>query len=127
MNIKIIKTFQASICLGLETGYTGKLYNKELIIEELQVYQKNKIQHDKIYLSASVSECNIVLSGQNEKHLKLDFINYPKFEMTKKNFKKEVIDLAKHLLIKMQQNRTVVVFTDETIMIEVEKNIDPKI
>jgi len=127
MNIEKTKTFQATINIGLEVGYTNIVYDREKLIKELQTYQRQKIDKENVYLSASVSECNIVLNGQNEKHLKLEFINYPKFVLTVEEFKAEVFNLAKHLLIKMKQNRTVVIFTDETIMLEINKEIDPKI
>jgi hypothetical protein len=127
MNIEKTKTFQATINIGLEVGYTNNVYDKEQLIKELQAYQEQKINNDNVYLSASVIECNIVLNGQNEKHLKLEFINYPKFVLAIEEFKAEVFSLAKHLLMKMKQNRTVVVFTDETIMLEINKEIDPKI
>jgi hypothetical protein len=42
-------------------------------------------------------------------------------------FKNEIIELGSHLLNKMQQNRTVIVFTDETIMLEIDAAIDPRI
>lgn len=127
MRTKSIKTFTAVITLGLEIGYSKEHYNKEYLIKELQEYQKQRIDEASIYLSASVSECNIVLSGQNEKHLKLEFINYPKFPLEAEVFKKEIIKLGSHLLNKMQQNRTVIVFPDETIMLEVDEGIDPRI
>tara|TARA_R110002033_G_scaffold142475_3_gene180790 strand:- start:622 stop:1005 length:384 start_codon:yes stop_codon:yes gene_type:complete len=127
MNIEKTKTFQATINIGLEVGYTNNVYDKEQLIKELQAYQEQKINNDNVYLSASVIECNIVLNGQNEKHLKLEFINYPKFVLAIEEFKAEVFSLAKYLLMKMKQNRTVVVFTDETIMLEINKEIDPKI
>lgn len=127
MNIEKTKTFQATINIGLEVGYTNNIYDKEQLIKEMQIYQEQKINNDNVYLSASVSECNIVLNGQNEKHLKLEFINYPKFVLAIEEFKAEVFSLAKHLLMKMKQNRTVVIFTDETIMLEINKEIDPKI
>jgi hypothetical protein len=127
MNRKSIKTFTAVITLGLEIGYSKELYNKEHLINELQVYQKQRIDESNIYLSASVSECNIVLSGQDEKHLKLEFINYPKFPLEIEVFKEEIIKLGSHLLNKMRQNRTVIVFPDETIMLEIDEAIDQRI
>ena len=127
MNIIRTKSFQATITIGLELGYTKEIYSKDFLIKELQVYQKKRIDAAGIYLSASVSECNIVLSGQDEPHLKLEFINYPKFPLEVEVFKKEIIDLAAYLLSKMQQNRTVIVCTDETIMLELNADIDPRI
>lgn len=127
MKTKSIKTFTAVIVLGLEIGYSKKHYSKEYLIKELQKYQKQRIDEAGIYLSASISECNIVLYGQVEKHLKLKFINYPKFPLEVEVFKKEIIKLGSHLLNKMQQNRTVIVFPDETIMLEIDEAIDPRI
>lgn len=127
MKTKSIKTFTAIITLGLEIGYSKEHYNKQYLINELQEYQKQRIDKANIYLSAAISECNIVLSGQDEKHLKLEFINYPKFPLEVEVFKNEIIKLGSHLLNKMQQNRTVIVFPDETIMLEVDEGIDPRI
>ena len=127
MRTKSIKTFTATITIGLEIGYTKENYSKEYLINELQEYQKKRIDESGVYLSASVSECIIVLSGQVEKHLKLDFINYPKFPLEVEVFKKEVVKLGSYLLYKIQQNRTVIVFSDETIMLEIDEAIDPRI
>jgi hypothetical protein len=127
MNTKTIKTFTAVITLGLEIGYSKELYKKEYLIHTLQEYQRQRIDEASIYLSASINECIIVLGGQEEKHIKLEFINYPKFPLDVEIFKEEVIKLGAHLLNKMQQNRTVIVFTDETIMLEIDEAIDPRI
>ncbi|MFV5699639.1 hypothetical protein ACM55H_14825 [Flavobacterium sp. ZT3R17] len=127
METKSIQTFSAVITLGLQIGYSEDSYSKEYLINELQEYQKQRIDESGVYLSASVTECDIVLSGQNEKHLKLEFINYPKFPLEVEVFKKEIIKLGSHLLHKMKQNRTVIVFPDETIMLEIDEAIDPRI
>ncbi len=127
MRTKSIKTFTATITIGLEIGYTKENYSKEYLINELQEYQRKRIDESSVYLSASVSECIIVLSGQVEKHLKLEFINYPKFPLEVEVFKKEVVKLGSYLLYKIQQNRTVIVFSDETIMLEIDEAIDPRI
>ena len=74
--MRVIKstTFNATITIGLEIGYSKKPYNKEHLIEQLQAYQKKRINEANFHLSASVSECSIILSGQNEPHLRLPFI-----------------------------------------------------
>lgn len=79
-----------------------------------------------IFLSASISDCNIVLNNQNEPHLKIDFINYPKFPLEESVMKENVISLSKELMIKHNQNRMVIVFPDETIMLEQSDEIDPR-
>jgi hypothetical protein len=127
MKTKAIKNFTAVITLGLEIGYSKELYKKEYLVQTLQEYQRQRIDEASIYLSASISECTIVLGGQEEKHIKLEFINYPKFPLDVEVFKQEIIELGTHFLKEMQQNRTVIVFTDETIMLEIDATIDPRI
>lgn len=127
MKSKAIKTFTAVITLGLEIGYSKELYKKENLINTLQEYQRQRMDEVSIYLSASISECIIVLGGQEEKHIRVEFINYPKFPLDVEVFKNEIIKLGAHFLKKMQQNRTVIVFTDETIMLEIDEAIDPRI
>lgn len=127
MKVSSIETFTATITLGLEIGYTKELYSKDYFLKELQAYQKKRMKDANVYLSASVTECHIVLGGQNEPHLKLEFLNYPKFPLDVEVFKKEIIDLGTHLLNSMKQNRTLIIFTDETYMLESNDLIDPRI
>jgi len=127
MNISKTKTFNATITLGLEVGYSEEVYSKEYLIKELQAYQKKRIDEANVYLSTSISECDIVLSGQVEKHLKLDFISYPKFPLEVEVFKTEIVELGSYLLDRLKQNRAVIVFSDETLMLEIDEAIDPRI
>lgn len=127
MNSIKTQTFTASITLGLEVGYTKELYSKDYVVRELQAYQKRRVDEAGIYLSASVSECNIVLNGQNEKHLKIEFINYPKFPLDVEVFKTEILNLGAYITAKTRQNRTVIVFSDETVMLEQNIRLDPRI
>lgn len=113
--------------MNWKLGYSEECYNKVYLIHSLQEYQKQRIDEASINLSASITECIIVLGGQEEKHIKLEFINYPKFPLDVEVFKNEIIKLGSHLLTKTQQNRTVIVFTDETIMMEIDEVIDPRI
>ena len=111
-----IKTFQASIFIGLEYGYTQKQINENLVIESLSELQKQLSAEKNIFLSASVSKTNIVLNDQNEQHLKIDFINYPKFPLSEEIFKDEVLHFGKELMKQFEQNRILIIYTDETIM-----------
>lgn len=122
-----IKTFQASIFIGLEYGYTQKQIDENLVIESLSELQKQLSAEKNIFLSASVSKTNIVLNDQNEPHLKIDFINYPKFQLNENLLKDEVITIAKILMKTFKQNRTLIIVTNETIMLEASEEIDPRI
>ena len=122
-----IKTFQASIFIGLEYGYTQKQIDENLVIESLSELQKQLSAEKNIFLSASVSKTNIVLNDQNEPHLKIDFINYPKFPQSEEIFKDEVLHFGKELMKQFEQNRIVIIYTDETVMLEKSEEIDPRI
>ena len=122
-----IKTFQASIFIGLEYGYTQKQINENLVIESLSELQKQLSAEKNIFLSASVSKTNIVLNDQNEPHLKIDFINYPKFPLSEEIFKDEVLHFGKELMKQFEQNRILIIYTYETVMLEKSEEIDPRI
>ena len=122
-----IKTFQASIFVGLEYGYSQKLINENLVIESLSELQKKLSKEKDIFLSASVSNTTIVLNNQKEPHLKIDFINYPKFPLDEGVFKDEVLIIGKELMKQFKQNRILIIYTDETVMLEQSEEIDPRI
>lgn len=127
MNIITNPSFTASITIGTQIGYTLDSYSKDILINYLQEFQKKQIQESAIYLSTYVSEGSIVMNDQIEPHFKLDFINYPKFPFPEKEFKKEIELLTVFLMDKLQQNRIVVVYQDETKMFEKNSTIDPRI
>ena len=122
-----IKTFQASIFIGLEYGYTQKQIDENLVIESLSELQKQLSAEKNIFLSASVSKTVIVLNNQKEPHLKIDFINYPKFPLDENIFKDEVLIIGKELMKQFEQNRILIIYTDETVMLEQSEEIDPRI
>ena len=127
MKTTIAPTFTAEISIGLQKGYTNDLFCKEELIKVLQTYQKRLIKEKGIYVSANISQCEIVLSGQVEPHLKLNFINYPKFSLDEMTFKKEVEALTLNLMKEFSQNRIVIIYHNETKMIEYNEQIDPRI
>ena len=122
-----IKTFQASIFIGLEVGYTQKQIDENLVIESLSELQKQLSKEKDIYLSASISKTVIVLNNHKEQHLKIDFINYPKFPLSEDIFKDEVLIIGKELMKQFEQNRILIIYTDETVMFEQSEEIDPRI
>jgi hypothetical protein len=92
MNIakKTLKPFSAIVTSGLELGYTEKIIEK--IIQNIQ---NDLIKSKNIFLSVSISETIIVLSGQIEPHIILSFINYPKYTLKVETLKKEIEELTK--------------------------------
>jgi len=119
--------FSATITIGLQKEYSDIIIDKSMVLSHLQSYQEKLIKEKNIHLSASVTECNIVLNGQNEPHLRLGFINYPKFPLAIIVLKNEIENLAKYLMEVCEQNRLVVEFPDETVMFEFSEKTDPRI
>ena len=127
MNIIIKPTFTATVTIGMQLGYSKQLFQKSQLIALLQKFQQQQISERTVYLSACISECEIVLSGQVEPHIKLDFINYPKFPLEEKQFKSEIELLVTYLMKELDQNRIVIVYHNETKMFEKNEAIDPRI
>ena len=127
MKRKSIPPFYGILTIGLEIGYEKVRIDKSGIITFIQAYQDELIKNKQIYLSASISNCTIVLSGQIESHLKISFINYPKFELSPAVLKFEIEELSKQLLLAFKQNRVVIEYLDEVIMLENSEEIDPRI
>ena len=119
--------FFASFTLGLKIRFPQQILDKSAVITYLQTYQNQLIKEKNIKLSACVTECSIVLSGQDEPHLKFGFINYPRFPEDTKVLKLEVEKLARYMKEVCEQNRVVIEFDDETVMYEMSDEIDPDI
>ena len=127
MKRKSVQPFYGILTLGLEIGYEKVKIDETVIITFIQAYQDELIKNKQIYLSVSISTCTIVLSGQVEPHLKISFINYPKFELPPAVLKFEIEELSRQLMLTFKQNRVVIEYLDEVIMLENSEEIDPSI
>jgi hypothetical protein len=127
MNIKNCKTFKSEVVIGLYKSYTSELISPEEFNEALlQAQQAIKRDLD-ILLSAKTRMCQIQFLGQQEPSMELQFIQYPKFIVDELVLKEAIIKLVENIMIKLEQNRVVIVFTDETIMLEQTADIDSNI
>lgn len=124
---KTVNTYQASINLGLQRHYSDDLIPKEEVIQFIQDYQKSRLIKDKRLMSVNIFKSSIVCIGQNEPHLVIQFIDYPKADLSHQDIKKEAVDLAKALMNEYNQNRIVIVCTNETILLEKSDVFDPRI
>jgi hypothetical protein len=123
----IIKTFTATATIGLYKAYSNELIS---IIDFKKILYKAQEQIKKefdVALSTKLTLCEIVFLGQEEPSVSLDFIQYPKFPTEEVLLKKAIIQLVKLLMENLDQNRTVIVFQEETICLEKSEKIDPKI
>lgn len=120
-------TFNAQATIGLTKGYSNELIPiSDFKMALLTAQQQIKKEFD-VVLSTKITICEIVCLGQEEPSVSLDFIQYPKYQTEETVLKKAIIQLIEILMDLLQQNRVVIVFPDETIMLEQSEAIDPNI
>ena len=122
------QTFRAEATIGLKRGYSNELISIEEFKLKLAGAQKMIFSEMDIKLSTKVSPCTIVFSGQDEDSISLSFIQYPKFPYEIGKLKNAIIRLIEILMHSLDQNRVVIVFDDETLMLEEKEDLmDPGI
>jgi hypothetical protein len=127
MNIVSISKWSACITIGLQKRYTEALISLPEVKQWLRAIQEQQILENGLYLSANLFLSDIVLSGQDEPHVNLNFINYPKFPADEAQMRAGVLEIASCLMEKMDQNRVVVAFDRELVMLEKDARINQKI
>lgn len=127
MNSVSCKSFKAQVTIGLNIGYTTDSISIETVKHELAAAQQAVKKELNVVLSTKIRTCEIVFLGQEEPSVELEFIQYPKFIQEEALLKKAILKLTELMMMALQQNRVVIVFNDETIMIEKSEKIDPNI
>ena len=113
--------------MGLHRRYSDEAQTIEDVSKALSSIQKELQDLKEIHLSAKLTPCRIVFSGQNEPSVSISFINYPKFPLPEKDFLEGVEFIGVRLMQELDQNRIVIEFPDRTIMFEDTDGIDPRI
>lgn len=127
MNSVSCKSFRAQVTIGLNIGYTTNSISIETVKRELAAAQQVVKKELNVFLSTKIKTCEIVFLGQEEPSVELEFIQYPKFIQEEALLKKAILKLTELMMMALQQNRVVIVFNDETIMLEKSEEIDPSI
>ncbi|MBI6115984.1 replication initiation protein [Salegentibacter maritimus] len=128
MKHKTIETFRAVATFGAKKGYSEEMIPISDFKKAVTSAQKEINEKLDIKLSAKISPCSIIFSGQDEPSYDLSFIQYPKFPYPVTDLKNAILQLCENLMEKLHQNRVVIVYDDETIMLEQnEDQLDPGI
>ena len=127
MNSLSCKTFTAQVTIGMTKGYSKEKIMMNVFKDELLNGQRVIKEKYNVLFSVKIRQCEIVFLGQEELSVELEFIQYPKFLQEEKELKKAIISLTEILMLKLEQNRVVIVFKDDTIMLEQNENINPDI
>ena len=116
--------WSACITIGMQKGYTEERLELNEIKNHLKDIQEIQIKREQLYLSANVYLSDIVLSGHDEPHLNLNFINYPRFPASQEQLKRGVLEIAEYLQRILEQNRVLITFEQEIIMLEENREIN---
>jgi hypothetical protein len=127
MNITKCKTLTASAVVGLNRDYTDKIISNAELKEAILNTQRRIKDPEGVTLSVKLTECEILFLGQDEPSVTLDFIQYPKFPYEEEVWTNAVVQFIKNIMAELEQNRTVIVFPETTLMLENSDRIDPKI
>jgi len=125
LNVVSMPPSSATAEIGLIKGYSREVIDRLDIIGLIKEFQKTASRERSVFLGVSFSDTVIVLNEQAESHLRLGFVNYPRFPLPHNIFKAEVVNCVSYLMEKSGQNRTVILFNDETVMLEKSHDVDP--
>jgi hypothetical protein len=127
MNIITWKTLTASVVFGLHRGYKEEIIPLTEVKKAIMKVQQELKDELSILLSVKMSPCEILFLGQEEPSMTLEFIQYPKFLYDETLWEAGVTLFTKKLMGELEQNRTVIVLPDKTLMLENSNEIDPRI
>ncbi|MFD1016189.1 hypothetical protein [Winogradskyella rapida] len=127
INQVTVPSFTAEITIGLNKGYSNDAWTLNDLKHKLVRAQQKLRDTERILLSVKLTLCDIVFLGQDEPSVTLSFINYPKFQIEHQLLKKGVLFIAEQLMKELNQNRIVIVFKDQTVMLEASHDIDNNI
>jgi hypothetical protein len=127
MEIVECKTLTAILTIGLQRGYSDKIISEKELKDVINIIQHEVKNECGVLLSAKLTHCEILFLGQEEPSATLEFIQYPKFLCDEKNWVTAVISFSQKIMVLLDQNRTVIIFPDKTLMLEASTEIDPRI
>lgn len=127
MNSLITKTFTAQAVIGLNKGYSNELITIKEFKNAVSIGQQKAKEQFSVMLSIKITPCEIIFLGQEEPSITVDFIQYPKFQIEEEKLKQVILFFVKQLMLSLEQNRVVIIFPTETMMLEQSNEIDPKI
>jgi hypothetical protein len=110
----VSKTWQADIYIGRCIGYSDSEYDADLLKSVIAHFQKT---HHTEFCGVTVTELEYIVGDFRERGFKISVIQYPRFPKEEIFLEQWTMDLASHLLLKLQQNRLSVVYPNDTYLL----------
>lgn len=123
----VTKTFTAQATFGLQKKYSNTIITARELKKSLLKVQAEMKQEFDLVLSTKVTFCEIVCLGQEEPSITMEWIQYPKFLIEEDQLQRGIIVMVEKLMDALEQNRVVIIFPRETLMLEKSAEIDPQI
>ena len=123
----VTKTFTAQATFGLQKSYSNTIITARELKKSLLKVQAEMKQELDLVLSTKVTFCEIVFLGQEEPSVTMEWIQYPKFLIEEDQLQRGILVMVEKLMDALEQNRVVIIFPRETIMLEKSAEIDPQI
>jgi hypothetical protein len=114
MEVKIVKSFTATIYVGLKIRDTGVVQSVDEIHSIAQSYCNR--EGDCI----TISNTDFIYKNGGETGVAIGFIQYPRFIRDEDDILDRALRLAEKIMNRMQQYRVTVVCSDETYMLSNE-------
>ena len=111
------KTFTATIYVGVVEGYDGPAHTFEEVRDLLQGYCNTK------GFCVTMTQTEFIYTSGIEPGVIVGLIQYPRFPMPEAELEIRAVEIATKLMLKLGQTRVSIVFTDETITLEREKEL----
>ncbi len=113
-----VPTYEIKIAIGLRVGYSEKVYSQEFAETIIQEYV------DDAGFCVAVCPTRFIYTHGQEPGIIISIINYPRFPSNKEDLKFMAIELARKLMIKLEQTRCSVILPDYTKLLENKEKIN---
>lgn len=110
--MKTTKSYNVQIWVGRRNGYSDTYYNLEYINEIVDNYIKEMGD------CVTVTPTHFRYVDGEEPGVIIGWINYPRFPREPEEIKERAFNLAKHLMMMLNQERMSITTPDETYMLE---------
>jgi diadenosine tetraphosphate (Ap4A) HIT family hydrolase len=127
MNMSTYPNEYGRFVIGLKENYTDISIEVAAVYAVLTEMQAKLHLEQGIFMSSNCFESTIVMGGQIEPHLNVHFINYPLTPMESKQFRSNVQQIVETLMKTFKQNRVVIEFPDELLMLQETDSFDQRI
>jgi hypothetical protein len=110
--MELCNTHVVNIFIGLRSGYTEKVFPVKVAYDICQKFC------DTVKCGLTFTETQFIYVEGNEPGLIIGFINYPRFPSVPSSIESKAKDLAKLLMVELEQERCSIVCPTLTYMIE---------